>query len=77
MPHDEDDADDDWNDVDDSDDGYVSCPYCGATMLEDAEYCPKCDRWITNDDLPAKRLPWWIVVIVMAVIVAMVASIMH
>ena len=26
---------DDWDD-----DGYIDCPFCGKTMLEDAEYCP-------------------------------------
>ncbi len=56
---------DDWDndlDEDDEDDGYIDCPYCGQTMLEDAEYCPSCDRWITSEDSPKPAQPLWIIV---------------
>lgn len=50
---------DDW---DDEDNGYIDCPYCGKTMLEDAEYCPSCDRWMSGEDLPKPTQPLWIIV---------------
>lgn len=54
---------DDWdNDLDEKDDGYIDCPYCGKTMLEDAEYCPSCDRWMSDEDLPKPPQPLWIVI---------------
>ena len=66
--HDDDDDDDDWDEDGDSDtgddDGYVPCPYCGETMLEDAEHCPSCNRWITSEDMPRKSLPTWMVVVI-------------
>jgi hypothetical protein len=57
--------DEDWDDdVDEdiSDDAYIECPHCGQTMLEDAEYCPSCDRWISDEDSPRPSQRLWIVV---------------
>ncbi|MCX7395036.1 MAG: hypothetical protein NTW75_13035 [Planctomycetales bacterium] len=48
---------DDWDD-----DGYIDCPFCGKTMLEDAEYCPSCDRWLTSEGLPKQDPPLWIII---------------
>lgn len=76
MPRADDDSDDDWQDDDDSDDGYVPCPYCGETMLEDAEYCPACDRWMTNEELPARRHPWWIIIVALVLIGLIVVSVL-
>lgn len=64
---DDDDAGDGW------DDSYVTCPHCGETMLEDAEYCPYCDRWMTNES--TKKLPWWVVVVVLLLIATMIISV--
>ena len=67
MPYssDEDDPDDDELDEgdDDREDVYISCPHCRGTMLEAADYCPQCQRWITREDLPPKRQPLWIVIV--------------
>ena len=64
------------DDGDDSDDGYIPCPYCGETMLEDAEHCPACNRWITSEDLPSKGHPWWIVAVVVILIAVMILSVL-
>ncbi len=53
---------DDDPDENDQDDGYIDCPYCGETMLEDAGHCPSCDRWITDEDLPKPAPSLWIIV---------------
>lgn len=52
--------DDDHEDADrarfSSDTAY--CPECGATVLDDADICPKCFTWIAGDTSrhgPAKR----------------------
>ena len=72
---DEDEVDEEWHGGDDdSDDGYIPCPHCGETMLEAADHCPYCDRWITNEGLPAKRHPWWIVAIVLILVFVLVMS---
>ena len=66
--HEEEDEDE-W---DDDDDGYIDCPHCGETMLEDAEYCPSCDMWIT-DGAPKKRpYYWWVVAVVLILIFTIV-----
>ena len=71
-----DDDEDEWHDDDDADDGYVPCPYCGGTMLEAADHCPECDRWITREDLPQKRHPWWIIVVILILLGTMVLSVL-
>ena len=70
--YEEDDPEDDYED--DPDDGYVSCPYCGGTMLEVADHCPNCNRWITSEDLPEKRQPLWIIMVVLILVAMMILS---
>ncbi len=66
--HEDPEDDDDWDDGDDydpddpetypsglyDDDGpaTVPCPYCRADILEDAEQCPKCGEYISQEDAP-------------------------
>ena len=66
--------DDDWEDEDSDDDGYVPCPHCGETMLEDAEYCPYCERWISREDIPRKPWPTWMVVLIVMVLISLILS---
>ena len=68
--------DEDWPD-EDEDEGYVPCPHCGETMLEAADHCPSCNQWITAEDVPIKRKPWWIVVVVVVLIATCVLSILQ
>lgn len=68
------DFDDDSDEFDDDDDGYIPCPYCGETMLEAADYCPSCQRWITSEDRPAKKLSWWVIAIIVVLIGTMLLS---
>ena len=45
----------------------VPCPYCGAEMLEDAEQCPRCGKYISREDVPAQpRSGIWIVLVILA-----------
>lgn len=66
--------DDDWADDnvedwdEDSDEETYPCPYCGADVYEDAERCPICERYLSDENAPPQSRPWWIVI---GVIVAM------
>ena len=57
--------DEDWPDEDDEE-PTVPCPYCRREILEDAERCPYCEHYISKEDTPPERKPWWIVVGVIA-----------
>ncbi len=69
MPRWDDADDDDWDDdepVDEDDDGLAPCPYCGSEILEDSERCPRCESYISREDAPYRRKPWWIIIGVIA-----------
>lgn len=75
-----DDGDDDWDeDWDDDFDGdaedfdeepTIPCPDCGREIYEDAQRCPACGRYISAEDAPPARKPWWILVGVAACLYA-------
>ena len=57
--------DEDWSDEDDEE-PTIPCPYCRRDVIEDAERCPYCEHYISKEDAPPERKPWWIVVGVIA-----------
>lgn len=76
WPGSDDDYDDIANDDDDDDEGYVPCPHCGETMLEAADYCPSCRRWITTEDRPEKPRPGWMVILILILLFTIVFSVL-
>lgn len=68
------DFEDESDEDDDDEDVYVSCPHCGGTMLEAADYCPSCQQWITSENVTRKGPAWWVVAIVIILIGMMVIS---
>ena len=77
LEDDPDDLDDDPAEADtDADDGdeeseTVRCPYCRAAVYEGAEMCPKCGSYISEEDAPAGR-PAWAVVVAVALLLAII-----
>jgi hypothetical protein len=57
-------ADDDWNG--DDDDCFMPCPYCDRSIHEDSERCPYCENYISEEDMPGKTKPFWIILGVLA-----------
>jgi hypothetical protein len=57
-----DDDDFDADHGDDEDEPTVECPYCGQLIHEEAERCPHCASYISAEDAPPARKPWWIIV---------------
>lgn len=39
----------------------IDCPHCGEEIYEEAQQCPHCGKYISREDAPAGRKPWWIV----------------
>jgi hypothetical protein len=73
MPQWKDEQGDDWFDDsgdeeelesfgDDEDEPTIACPYCRKQIHEDSQRCPYCERYISKEDAPAARKPWWIVI---------------
>jgi hypothetical protein len=48
--------------VDDEDEPTIACPYCREPIHEDAQRCPHCESYISAEDAPPARKPWWIVI---------------
>ena len=43
------------------DDATISCPYCGREIHEDSVRCPGCERYLSEEDAPPQRRPWWFI----------------
>ena len=78
-------SDDDWKDDDQGwepdDEEWVpdeedqtdtlECPHCHEQVHEQAERCPECGWYISEEDAPPARKPTWIVIgFILALIVA-------
>ena len=62
----------DWDDDDDDDDLpegvyhdpddglFVPCPYCREPVPEAAQFCGRCENYISAEDAPADRKPVWV-----------------
>ena len=50
----------DWDDQDDE--ATTPCPYCRREIYEDSVRCPHCGEYISEEDSPPSRKPWWIIV---------------
>jgi hypothetical protein len=77
MPRDvtADDGEPDWDDdeeyipeedeeyvPDDPDDeATIPCPYCREPIHDESERCPHCGDYLSEEDAPPSRKPWWIV----------------
>jgi predicted nucleic acid-binding Zn ribbon protein len=65
----DDDPPDEWDDPDDlpegvyHDDEYatVPCPYCREPVPEEAQFCGKCENYISKEDAPHRKPAWiWV-----------------
>jgi predicted nucleic acid-binding Zn ribbon protein len=57
---DDDAFDDDENDSPD-DEPTAPCPYCNRPIHEDASRCPYCENYISAEDQPHARKPWFVI----------------
>jgi len=65
-----DDEDEEWVPDDEDEDPTVECPHCHEPVFDETERCPHCGRYISEEDVPPGRRPWWIV---LGVVLALVA----
>jgi len=56
-----DDEADESDDAPDDDDVTAPCPHCGGSIYDDAERCPRCGNYLSREDAPHDRKPWWII----------------
>lgn len=49
-----------WEDQEDE--PTVPCPYCHRDIYEDSVRCPHCGEYISEEDSPPGRKPWWVIV---------------
>lgn len=52
----------------------VPCPYCRADVLEQAQYCPRCENYLSKEDAPATPKPKWIWVLLLVATAAMILA---
>jgi hypothetical protein len=44
------------------DDDTIPCPYCKREIHEESQRCPHCGNYISDEDAPPARKPWWIII---------------
>jgi hypothetical protein len=52
-----------WGDAEtegDDDEPTIACPWCKRQIHEDSQRCPHCEHYLSEEDAPAARKPWWI-----------------
>jgi predicted nucleic acid-binding Zn ribbon protein len=60
--NDEDLAEADWPEEDDQDSGDLKpCPYCRKPVYEQAEVCPHCGSFISDEDAPRHKSLWMVI----------------
>jgi predicted nucleic acid-binding Zn ribbon protein len=48
----------------------VPCPYCGAPVYEDAERCPACENYLSEEDAPSRKPRWILWTAIVCLVVA-------
>ena len=57
----DDDWDEEYDDLDTADDAPTRpCPYCRGQIHEDAQRCPYCEQYISDEDSGPAPKPWWL-----------------
>jgi hypothetical protein len=64
--------DDDWSE-DEDDDGLMDCPHCGEEMYDDSTRCPNCGRYLSTEDGGEPKIPKWIVVTAVVLLIVMLS----
>ncbi len=55
---------------DEDEESTIPCPYCGEEVHEDSQRCPHCEQYISQEDAPPARRPWWLILGVAACLYA-------
>jgi hypothetical protein len=59
-------GEDEWDDLSpfqgaDDDEPTVPCPYCRREIHEESQRCPYCEQYLSQEDAPPGRKPWWLI----------------
>src|SRR5689334_15900505 len=67
---DDDDAIDEYPDEADTsiEGGNVKCVHCGTYIHEDADMCPRCHKWQTDDQTPPPKPRWFVLTVILLVL---------
>jgi predicted nucleic acid-binding Zn ribbon protein len=68
----------DWDEPGDESAETIDCPHCGAALYEDSERCPRCERYLSSEELPTRRQhPWWILIAALVCLLIVLAWIIR
>lgn len=56
-----DDDSEEWEPEPEDEDETVPCPHCQELIYDGAERCPHCEQYLSPEDEPRSRKPWWVI----------------
>jgi hypothetical protein len=54
-------ADADWEEPSSYQEDTIPCPYCHREIHHDSVCCPYCEQYLSREDEPPARKPWWLI----------------
>ncbi len=52
----------------------VACPYCREAVYEEAQYCPRCENFISAEDRNGNAKPVWVWVCLILALLAVLST---
>jgi hypothetical protein len=59
-------GDEDEPTAEDDPEAITPCPYCRQEIHKESVRCPYCERYLSEEDAPPSRKPWWLIAGVVA-----------
>jgi len=81
RPPDDDEDDDDFDDDElpegvyyDDEPATKKCPYCREDVPEDAQYCSRCENYLSAEEAPRSSKPMWVWVLLILLLILFTLS---
>jgi len=47
------------------------CPHCGKRIYEETQQCPQCHNYVTFEEAPARKPPWFLIAVAVCLLIVL------